>query len=50
MKNAILFKISSVLWIIWGLVHIFAGAITIAGVISGDISQSIIGIADAVEP
>ena len=50
MKNAILFKISSVLWIIWGLVHIFAGAITMAGVISGDISQSIIGIADAVEP
>ncbi|MFK7922702.1 MAG: hypothetical protein AB8H47_12135 [Bacteroidia bacterium] len=44
------FKISAVLWIIWGLVHIFAGAITQYFVLSGDISASVSGIADAVEP
>ena len=48
MKN--LLKISAVLWIIWGLVHILAGVLTMKGVLSGDISSSVSGIADAVEP
>ena len=39
-----------VLWIIWGLVHILAGVMTMKGVLTDDISASIIGIADAVEP
>ena len=38
-------KISSVLWVIWGLVHMFAGFI----VLSGDASAGIIAIADAVD-
>lgn len=45
-----LFKISSILWIVWGLVHMFAGAITMYFTLSGDISASIAGIADAVDP
>lgn len=51
MKNpAILFKVSSVLWIIWGLVHILAGVMTIKGILSNDITASVAGIADAVDP
>ncbi len=48
MKN--LLKISAVLWIIWGLVHIFAGVMTMKGILTGDISASVAGIADAVDP
>ncbi|MBX2846265.1 MAG: hypothetical protein KTR13_08635 [Saprospiraceae bacterium] len=48
MKN--LFKISAVLWIIWGLVHILAGVLTMKGILSNDISASVSGIADAVDP
>jgi hypothetical protein len=48
MKN--LLKISAVLWIIWGLVHILAGVMTIKGILTGDISASVTGIADAVDP
>ena len=51
MKNIkILFKISGVLWIIWGLVHILAGVLTMKGVLTGDISASVSGISDAVDP
>jgi len=51
MKNLnFLFKSSAVLWLIWGLVHIFAGIMTMKGVLTGDISSSITGIADAVNP
>lgn len=51
MKNiSILLKISTVLWIIWGLVHMLAGIMTMKGVLTGDISSSITGIADAVDP
>lgn len=51
MKNLnILFKIAAVLWIIWGLVHVMAGVLTMNFVLSGDISSSIAGIADAVDP
>lgn len=48
MKN-VLFKTSAVLWIIWGLVHIFAGVMTMKGILTGDISSSVSGIADAVD-
>ncbi|HKL03240.1 MAG TPA: hypothetical protein VJ911_06170, partial [Cryomorphaceae bacterium] len=51
MKNLnFLFKTSAVLWIIWGLVHVLAGVMTLKGVLTNDISASIIGIADAVDP
>ena len=45
-----LLKIAAVLWIIWGLVHILAGVLTINFFLSGDIAASIKGIADAVDP
>ena len=41
-------KISAALWIIWGLVHMFAGVMTLSGVFGGDLSVPIAGIADAV--
>lgn len=47
---SLLLKISAVLWIIWGLVHVFAGVMTINFIISGDISGAVGGIADAVDP
>ncbi|MEM9680926.1 MAG: hypothetical protein AAF901_11445 [Bacteroidota bacterium] len=51
MKTASTFlKISAILWIIWGLVHVFAGVMTIKFILSGDISSAISGIADAVDP
>lgn len=51
MKNlSVLFKISAVLWVIWGLVHIMAGVFTVSFILSGDISAAISGIADAVDP
>ena len=51
MKNVLgLFKISAVLWIVWGLVHILAGVMTMKGVLDDDISSSIAGIADAIDP
>ncbi|MEM9734923.1 MAG: hypothetical protein AAF903_15795 [Pseudomonadota bacterium] len=39
-------KVSAVLWVIWGLVHMFAGVMTI----SQDASGAVAGIADAVNP
>lgn len=39
-------KISSVLWVIWGLVHLLAGVI----VLSGDASSGFSAIADAISP
>lgn len=49
MKNLnFLFKISTVLWNIWGLVHILAGGMTMKDVLTNDISVYIIGIADVV--
>lgn len=51
MKNAsILLKITAVLWIIWGLVHMLAGVLTMTSVINGDIATAVSGIADAVDP
>ena len=51
MRNpGLLLKISAVLWVIWGLVHMFAGGITMYFILSGDIAAAIGGIADAVDP
>ena len=45
-QTILLLKISSVLWVIWGLVHMFAGVI----VITQDAAGAVAAIADAVEP
>lgn len=45
-----LLKVSAVLWIIWGLVHILAGVLTMYFVTSGDTAMAITGIADATDP
>ncbi|MEO0504728.1 MAG: hypothetical protein AAF090_01155 [Bacteroidota bacterium] len=47
---SLLFKVSAILWIIWGLVHILAGVLTMKGILTDDISGAIAGIADAVDP
>ncbi|SMG48017.1 hypothetical protein SAMN05661096_03405 [Marivirga sericea] len=49
-KLNFLFKTSAVLWILWGFVHIFAGIMTMKGILTDEISASISGIADAVDP
>lgn len=41
-----LLKIAAVLWVIWGLVHVFAGVITMVK----ETPQAVAGIADAVDP
>ena len=48
MKNTF-FKIAAILWIIWGLVHVLAGVMTMKGILEGDIAASVSGIADAVD-
>ena len=45
-RDGILLKGSAVLWVIWGLVHLFAGVI----VLSSDASGGFAAIADAVDP
>lgn len=50
MKPTYLFRIAAILWLIWGLVHVFAGVMTMRGVLTADTSASIAGIADAVDP
>lgn len=51
MKNiTLLFKVSCILWIIWGLVHILAGVMTMKGILTDNISSSVAGIADAIDP
>ena len=50
MNNSILFKIASVLWFIWGAVHMLAGIMTMRGPLTGDISAAVAGIADKVDP
>ncbi len=49
-KLTILLKISAILWIIWGIVHILAGIMTMKGILTDDIYASVIGIADGVDP
>jgi hypothetical protein len=50
MNTSVLFKTSAVLWIVWGLVHILAGVLTMKGILTNDISSSVAGIADAIDP
>lgn len=51
MKNvSILLKISAILWVIWGLVHMLAGGLTMSAVLGGDITGAVSGISDAVDP
>ena len=50
MNTNLLLKIAAVLWIIWGAVHIFAGAMTMNFILSGDIAGAVGGIADAIDP
>lgn len=51
MKNlSALFKIASILWVVWGLVHVLAGVMTMKGILTDDITASVAGIADAVNP
>ena len=45
-----LLKASAILWLIWGLVHILAGVMTMKGVLTSDIGAALKGIADAVDP
>ena len=44
----LLLKISAILWVIWGLVHAFAGVMTMSMI--GDPAAAIAGITDAVDP
>ena len=44
--QAIILKIAAVLWVIWGLVHLFAGIVVVAG----DATAGFQAIADAVDP
>ena len=44
--HALVLKVAAVLWVIWGLVHMFAGIMTI----SQDAAGAVAGIADAVDP
>ena len=44
--NTLLLKIISILWLIWGFEHVFAGAVTIAR----KAPESVAGVADAVDP
>jgi hypothetical protein len=46
MQNKAILKVIGILWIIWGLVHAFAGIMTIVG----ETSDAIAAIADAVDP
>lgn len=50
MKYSVLYKVSAVLWIVWGLVHVLAGVMTMKGVLTDDITASVAGIADAIDP
>ena len=43
-------KVAAILWIVWGLVHIFAGVMTDKFILSGDIQGAVAGIADKVDP
>ena len=49
-SQALFFKIASVLWVIWGLVHVLAGVMTDSFILAGDITGAVSGIADAVDP
>ncbi len=44
--NTWLLRIAALLWVVWGLVHILGGVLTM----SGNTTMAVQGIADAVEP
>ncbi|MEL6632390.1 MAG: hypothetical protein AAFQ83_13005 [Bacteroidota bacterium] len=46
----VFFKVSAILWVIWGLVHILAGVLVMQAIIGGDISAAVAAIADGVAP
>lgn len=48
-KIGVLLKIAAILWIVWGLVHVLAGVMTMKFVLSGDTSSAVSGIADDVD-
>ncbi|MEL7538803.1 MAG: hypothetical protein AAFZ58_10015 [Pseudomonadota bacterium] len=45
-NSSILLRVTSVLWIVWGLVHMLAGVLTL----NNATAQKFAGIADAVDP
>lgn len=45
-RSKLLLKVSAALWVIWGIVHMLAGVLTM----SQDTAGAVQGIADAVEP
>lgn len=45
-KSKALLRVAAALWVVWGLVHMLAGAITMGR----DTTEAVQGIADAVEP
>ncbi len=45
-NHSLFLKVAAVLWVVWGLVHMFAGVMTI----SQDAAGAVAGIADAVDP
>ncbi|MEO0899975.1 MAG: hypothetical protein AAFY71_26410 [Bacteroidota bacterium] len=47
---SVFLKISAVLWIIWGAVHVLAGVMVMKGHIEGNPSASVIAVADAEDP
>mgnify|MGYP001035148582 CR=1 FL=1 len=50
MNLRVLFRSASILWIVWGLVHILAGVLTMSKILSNDIGGAMAGISDAVDP
>ncbi len=49
-NTKVAYKVASLLWIIWGLIHIFAGVMTVSFILKGDMAAAVGGIADAVDP
>ena len=43
-----LLRISAVLWAVWGLVHVFAGVVTLQNIFAGDTAKAIQGITSKV--
>ncbi|QDU65275.1 hypothetical protein [Engelhardtia mirabilis] len=45
----VLLRISAVLWVIWGLVHLLAGVMTVKGVVTGRTAEAFHAITSKVE-
>jgi hypothetical protein len=48
--GSLLLKIAAVLWVLWGIVHILAGVLTMSFVLRGETVKAVSGIADKVDP